>query len=184
PLRGEAFDDGEERAVDVEAVRLGCDAVADRMLRVDLDPQDRPRREMLIARQPFLQVAHRNRQPVNREIACAAHRDERAAVGDELLQALDARLADPAAILGTYRARLVAVDDAPRILIGEDGSVELLPELAAASVGVVDRRETELVLLERPARPPLVHVAAGPRLIHRDPGRPERNSAVRFKVPS
>ena len=43
-----------------------------------------------------------------------------------------------------YSGRIVAgveaVDDLPRLLVGEDDRVEALPQLAGADVGVVDRR--------------------------------------------
>ena len=39
----------------------------------------------------------------------------------------------------------------------------------------MDRRQVELILLEHPARPPFVHVAAGPGLIHRDAGSVKRH---------
>ena len=145
------------------------------MLRVDLEAQNRAGREVLIARQPFLQVPYRDRQLLDREIARVAHRDERAAVGDELFQVVEPRLADPAAILGPDRVRLEPVDDRARILIRDDDCVELRPQLAGADVRVVDRRQVELVLLEHPPRPPLVHVAAGPRLVHRDARSVKRN---------
>src|SRR5260221_11728621 len=114
----------------------------------------------------FLQVAHRNRQLLDREIARFAHRDERSALGDELFEVVDAGLADAAAILGANGRRVEAVDDPARILIGDDDRVELLAQLAVANLRVVDGRQVEFVLLEHPARPALVHIAARPRLIH------------------
>jgi hypothetical protein len=54
-LRREPFDQREERAVDVETVGRRGDAVAERMLAVDLEPENGAGREVLIARQPFLQ---------------------------------------------------------------------------------------------------------------------------------
>ena len=44
---------------------------------------------------------------------------------------------------------------------------------AGADVGVVQRGRLEPVLLEHPARPALVHVAAAERLIHADARRPD-----------
>src|SRR5947208_5623691 len=61
-LRVESFGELEERTVDVEPVGLGGHAVTERMLRVDLELQDRARSEMLIAAEPFFQILYRNRQ--------------------------------------------------------------------------------------------------------------------------
>jgi hypothetical protein len=135
------------------------------MLGVDLELEDGAGGEVLVARQPLLQVAHGDRQLLDREIARVAHRHQRSTVGDELLQLLETRLADAAAIFGTDARRLVAVDDVARGLIGDDDRVEFLAEPAGPDVGVVDRRQVELVSLELSThRVQFVHVAAGPRL--------------------
>ena len=84
------------------------------MLRVDLEPQDRAGREMLIAAEALLQVLHRNRQLLNRQVARVPHRDQRAAFGDELLEVLDAGLANAASIFRADRRRVEAVDDGAR----------------------------------------------------------------------
>src|SRR3989441_2382952 len=123
---------------------------------------------MLVARQPSLAVRYGTRQPLDCEIAGAPHEDERAAVCDELPQVGDAGLADAAAVLGTDRGGLVAVDDLARTLVSEDNRVELLAQSAGADLRVVDRAGPELVLLEHPPGPAFVHVAAGPRLIRGD----------------
>jgi hypothetical protein len=106
----EALGQLEERAVDVETERIGGDAVADRMLRIDLEVEDGARREMLIARQPFFRfrtgmgifsIARSQALPIVTS----------AAVGDELLELLDTGRADASAVLGPDLARVVAVDD-------------------------------------------------------------------------
>ena len=99
PLRREPFDQREERAVVVEAVGLGGHAVADRMRRVDFDLEDRAGREVLIARQPALQVADRHGEVLDRERRGRAERHQRAAGRDELLERVDSLGADPAAVL-------------------------------------------------------------------------------------
>src|SRR5207244_4766111 len=85
--RRKAFDDAEKGAVDVEAVRLRGHAVPERVRRVDLYAENRAGGEMLLARQAAFEVAHWNGQAIDDEIAGVAHGDERAALGDELLQA-------------------------------------------------------------------------------------------------
>ena len=108
-----------------------------------------------------------------------AQRDERAALGDEALEVVDAVVADAAAVLGPDRQRVEAVEDLARRLVGQDDRVEPLPQAARADVGVVDRRRRELVLLEHPARPALVDVAAGPRRVQPDARRADGDRAGR-----
>ena len=122
-------------------------------------------------RRSALDVPHRNRQTIDREIGRRAERDERAAFRDEAGEVLDADLADAAAVFRPDAFGVEAVDDLARRLIGQDDRVEALPQSAAADVGVVNGRRRELVLLEHPARPALVDVAAGP-------GRVQRRSAA------
>src|SRR5581483_11764587 len=98
-LRRKSFDQREERAVDVEPVCVRRDAVAERVGRINFEPQDRAGSEVLVPRQSFLQIPHRNRQPLDRQVARIAHRNERSTVRDELLETVDAGLADAAAIL-------------------------------------------------------------------------------------
>ena len=56
-----------------------------------------------------------------------------------------------------------------------------LPARTSALCSVV---EVKLVLLEHPARPALVHVAAGPRLIHADARRLHAHRAGAGAAPS
>ena len=131
----------EERAVDVEAVRLGRHAVADRVAVVSTSSRRiAPGAKCWSRVSPFFRFRTGIGSSLDRQVAGVAHRDERAAVGDELLQVLEAVLADAAAVLGTDRRRVEAVEDVARILVGEDDRVELLAQLAGADVGVVDRR--------------------------------------------
>ena len=169
-LRREALGQREERAVVVEAVRVGGDARAERVRRVDLDLDDGARREVLVACQPALQVLHRQREPIDRKIARVAHHHQRAAGRDERLQRVHAVLTDAAPVLRPRRRRLAARQDAGRLLVGEDDGVEPIAQRAGLDVRVVERRVRELVLFEHPARPALVH-AGGPGLIDADAGR-------------
>ena len=54
---------------------------------------------------------HEVRQLLDRKVGCVAHRDERAAVGDELLQVRYSIFADAAAIFRPNRRRVVSADD-------------------------------------------------------------------------
>ena len=175
--RREALDRGEERAVRVETVGLFGHAVAERLAGVNLQPEDGARRRVLLAAQPALQVAHRHREPIDRQIRGRAKRDQRAALRDESREVLDAGLADAAAVLGAHRRGVVAVDNVAWRLIRKDEHVVEAPEPAAPDVGVVDRRDLELVLFEHPPRPPFVDVAPGPRRVHRHARPPEGDGA-------
>ena len=68
-----------------------------------MEPEDRARREMFVPSQAALDVSHRKRQAIERQIRGCAERDQRTAVGDEADQALDALIADPAAARVTER---------------------------------------------------------------------------------
>ena len=182
--RREAVDRREERAVGVEAVGIRRHAVPVRMRRVDLEPEDRAGRGVLLAPQSALEVPDRDRQPIDREVRRGAERDQRAAVRDEAGEILDAGFADAAAVLGPDALGVEAVDDLARRLIGKDDRVEVLPQAAAADVGVVDGRRRELVLLEHPARPPFVDVAAGPGRVQPDRAASEAGAMMRPEPPT
>ena len=98
-----------------------------------------PGAKVLVASQGTLLVADRHREPVDDEVGCCAHGDQRTAVADEALQAVDADIADAAAVLRADGRAKVAVDDFTRQLVGEDDHVELAPESASAQIGVVKR---------------------------------------------
>ena len=132
------------------------------MGRVHLDPENRTRREVLLRPERTLQIPDRNRQAFDDEIRSRAKGDERAAGRHELLKTLDARLPDAAAILGADRERAEAIEDIARVLIGQHNRIKPLPQSAGPDVRVVDRRHGEFVLLEHPAGPAFVDVAAGP----------------------
>ena len=113
------------------------------------------------------------RQLVDQQIRGVAQRDQRAAIGDELLQGVQAGLAEAAAILLDDGLVVEAVEDGAGALVGEDDGVELLAQLAGLDVLVVERGVVELVLLEHPARPALVHRGVV-GLVHADARRIER----------
>jgi len=175
-LRVEALGQLEERAVDVEAVGRGRHAVADRVLRVDFDVENRPGRENAgRASDPFFRLRTGIGSFSIARSQAIAHRDQRAAGGDELLELPTPASPMPPRVLRPNLIRVVAVDDPAWILIGDDDRVEALAQLAGANVGRCGSRSVELVLLEHPPRPSLVHVPAGPRLIHRHARRVEEN---------
>ena len=82
-----------------------------------MEPEDGAGREMFVAPQAPLDVPHRKRQAIERQIRGSAERDQRTAVGDEADQILDALLADPAAVFRANRIAAKAIDDLARRLI-------------------------------------------------------------------
>src|SRR4029453_11013567 len=113
-------------------------AVADRMRGVDLNVENRPRREMLIARRAALQIADRYREVLDSKPGRRPERDQRSAGIDELLQRRDPLLPDAAAIFGPDRGPRASVHDLLRILIRKDDGVEPLLEIAGTHIVVVN----------------------------------------------
>ena len=119
---------------------------------------------------------------LQRKIAGRIKGDQPAAGLHEHLQRLDAGLADSSLVLRRHRApgtlarpvgRLVAVDDAPGSLVGQDDHVEAIAAARPGDVGVGERRVREPVLFEQPPGPSLVHVG-DPALVQTNPGRAQR----------
>ncbi len=104
---------------------------------------------------------------VDREITGVIHCDERAALFDEPLEARGAFRTETSSVLPGHRSHQVAVEDRPRILVGQDDRVESR-KITATDVGVGEGLELELVVFEDPPRPPLVHVG-DPALVEPDP---------------
>ena len=80
--------------------------------------------------------------------------------GDEIAQRLRAGFADSAGVLAGDGARRHAIHNLARVHFGEDDGVEAIGEMAVLQVGVAHEGEGELVLLEQPARPAGIDVAA------------------------
>ena len=142
--------------------------------------EDRARREVLIAREPALQVLDRDGKRSIARSRRRAQRDQRAAFGDELASGRRARRRRcRRGIRAGCSARRSRRRSRAALWSGRMIASNFCAQLAGADVGVVDRRQVELVLLEHPARPAFVHVAAGPRRVHADARRLDRASALR-----
>src|ERR1051326_8293782 len=108
--------------------------VGERMRRVDLDVENRARREVLIAREAGLEVLQRYAESLDRKIRRRAESDQRPSVRDEVAQRLDAVVADAAAILGTDLRAGGPFHDLTRVLVGQDDDVELVAQRLDAVV--------------------------------------------------
>src|SRR5258708_1598833 len=133
----EAFDEREKRAVIVKAIRLSGHSLTNRMRRVDLDPDDRPRSEMLVAGQASLEIADGYREFINDQIATGPHGDQRAARANEVAQLGQSFFANPAAVFWANGLEVEAVKNIARLLVGQQDDVKPGCEPTLDDVGVV-----------------------------------------------
>ena len=95
---------------------------------------------MLVAPQRPLEIAHRNREAIDREIAGAPSVISVPPSATNCCSCSTPASPMPPRYSGRIGAGVEAVDDLARRLVGEDDRVEALPQLAGADIGVVDRR--------------------------------------------
>ncbi len=165
---------------------FGRHAIGDRMRGVVAHAQRRARSPELLRGQVRDDVAQRQAEALDGQVARLREGHERATLLHEPLQGLDAVGAEAAAILGrravlapagaassaaasaTTAARRLAGHRRHRIG-GQDDHIEPGVEITLPDFRVHERRERDVELLEHQSRPALVHVAAAVALIHRDP---------------
>src|SRR5262249_56258887 len=139
------------------------------MRRIGRALDDRPAQEEFLRSESGDDVSDRQPELLNRERARVAHTDERAAAADELLEALQIRSGELIAVLRpnlpSFTSAAAAASTRLRAghrhacVVGDDQHVDLLAE-RRGEVLWMNEQETEAVLFEHPARPPLVHRAA------------------------
>ena len=157
------------------------------MRRLHFQLDQRARNEELRRTRRLHRVPQRQPERHDREVRRVIPGHDPAAALDEPAQIRGAVDADAADVLVGHRARRVAVQDLVFGLVGKQDHVEL--RQVAADVVVRQVLERELVLLQQPARPALVHVRE-PALIQADARRAQRTrvagsaSSARNMTPS
>src|SRR4030095_3891443 len=110
-LRREALHQRKERAVVVEAKSLARHARTELMRSVYLNAHDGAGREMLVSSETALEVAHRNRKFVDRQVTARSQSNQRPALPHKSSQRFEAFFADTAAILRTNRLEVITIEN-------------------------------------------------------------------------
>ena len=140
------------------------------------DAKDRARAEEILPADALQGVAERRAELVDEQLTAPSHGDDRPAGFDEFAQTLQAGLLDPAFIFRRNVVGRLSGQDLLRSHVGKDDDVEIAGRVGGAQVLGMDRLEGKLELLQNPARPAFVRVAA-PRLIE---GRARASDAHGF----
>src|SRR6201988_769919 len=129
---------------------------------MDVERHDQTGAVKLRRSDPLERVPNRQIEFLDRHVTRVVKTNQHAAVVYKLFQALYARLADAACVLGRQSAGRIAIQNLGGCLRWKDHCIELRTERALSHISITDRSVWDVKGVKDVTRPALIHVAHRP----------------------